>query len=64
MGRETEQPLWVREHPCPSCGFELNRDWDAALNVESRGLEKLGVVRSEDTSVEPATATDGFGEPP
>ena len=51
----------TREHSCPSCGFELDRDWNAALNVLSRGLDKLGVVHSEDTPVETATAvsTDG-----
>ncbi|MFB6139080.1 MAG: RNA-guided endonuclease InsQ/TnpB family protein, partial [Halosimplex sp.] len=25
-GVETEKPLWMREHSCPSCGFELDRD--------------------------------------
>ena len=60
-GVETQKPLWVREHSCPSCGFELDRDWNAALNVLSRGLDKLGVVHSEDMPVETATAvsTDG-----
>ena len=60
-GVSTDKPLWVREHSCPSCGFEIYRDWNAALNVLSRGLSKLGVVHSEDTLVETATAvsTDG-----
>ncbi|MFC6992344.1 RNA-guided endonuclease InsQ/TnpB family protein [Haladaptatus sp. GCM10025707] len=60
-GVSTWKPLWVREHSCPSCGFELDRDWNAALNVLSRGLKKLGVVHSEDTPVETAIAvsTDG-----
>ena len=57
-GMETGKPLWVREHSCPSCGFELDRDFNAALNVLSRGLEKLGVVHSEGTPVETATAVD------
>lgn len=55
---KTAKPLWVRVHSCASCGFELNRDWNAALNVKSRGLEKLGVVHSEDMPVEAATAVD------
>ncbi|ELZ68604.1 transposase, IS605 OrfB family protein [Haloferax prahovense DSM 18310] len=61
-GVETRKPLWVRKHSCPSCGFELDRDWNASLNVLSRGLDKLGVVHSEDTPVETATAvsTDGL----
>lgn len=60
-GVETQKPLWVREHSCPACGFELGRDWNAALNVLDRGLRKLGVVHSEVTPVETATAgsTDG-----
>lgn len=57
-GVETAKPLWVREHSCPACGFELDRDWNAALNVQSRGLEKLGVVHSEETPVETATAVE------
>ncbi|MFB1065007.1 RNA-guided endonuclease InsQ/TnpB family protein [Natrinema sp. H-ect4] len=57
-GVETKKPLWVREHSCPSCGFELDRDWNAALNVLSRGLKKLGVVHSKATPVETATAVD------
>ena len=57
-GVETGKPLWVRGHSCPSCGFELDRDWNAALNVQSRGLEQLGVVHSKGTSVKTATAVD------
>lgn len=57
-GVATWKPLWVREHSCPSCGFELDRDWNASLNVLSRGLEKLGLVHSEVTPVKTATAVD------
>ena len=48
-GVETEKPLWVREHSCPSCGFTVDRDHNASLEVHQRGLEKLGVAfeRSE-----------------
>ena len=60
-GVETAKPLWVREHSCPSCGFELDRDWNAALNVKSRGLEKLGVVHSKDTPVKTATVLRTVG---
>lgn len=59
-GVSTSKPIWVREHSCPSCGFELDRDWNASLNVLSRGLDKLGVVHSEDTPVETATDVDSF----
>ncbi|MGQ4554983.1 RNA-guided endonuclease TnpB family protein [Halobellus sp. GM3] len=57
-GAETAKPLWVREHSCPSCGFKIDRDWNAALNVQQRGWNQLGVVHSEDTPAETATAAD------
>jgi len=57
-GTETYKPLWVREHSCPSCGFEANRDANASWNILSRGLEKVGVVHSESTPVETALPTD------
>jgi len=56
-GIATGKPLWVREHSCPSCGFELDRDYNAALNVLSRGLAKLGVGHSEVTPSETALPT-------
>ena len=64
-GVETEKPLWVREHSCPSCGFTNDRDHNAALEVQQRGLERLGVAfeqselglgQSEATPAETATA--------
>ena len=51
-GTETDKPLWVREHSCPSCGFEADRDANAAWNILSRGLEDVGVGYSEPTSPE------------
>ncbi|MFQ3293590.1 MAG: putative transposase [Halobacteriales archaeon] len=57
-GVTVEKPLWVREHSCPSCGFTLDRDFNASLNVLSRGLAKLGVGHYEATPVETATAVD------
>ena len=46
-GAESEKPLWVREHSCPSCGFETDRDQNAALEVQRLGLLELGVVEDE-----------------
>ena len=54
----TEKPLWVREHSCPACGFEADRDANAAWNILSRGLEEVGVVHSESTPVETALPVD------
>jgi len=39
-GVSTEKPLWVREHSCPACGFEADRDANAAWNILSRGIAK------------------------
>jgi putative transposase len=51
-GVSTEKPLWVREHSCPACEFEADRDANAAWNILSRGLEDVGVGHSESTSPE------------
>jgi putative transposase len=57
-GAETEKPLWVREHSCPACGFEADRDANAAWNVLSRGLDHVGVGCSESTPPETAAPAD------
>ena len=57
-GAETEKPLWVREHSCPACGFETDRDANASMNVLQRGFSELGLGWPEDTPVETVTATD------
>ncbi|MFC7116382.1 RNA-guided endonuclease InsQ/TnpB family protein [Natronoarchaeum sp. GCM10025703] len=49
-GVGSDKPLWVREHSCPACGFEMDRDANAAINILSRGFEKLGLGQSEDTT--------------
>ena len=57
-GVSTEKPLWVREHSCPACGFEADRDANAAWNILSRGLKYVGVGYSESTPVETALPVD------
>jgi putative transposase len=57
-GVETPKPIWVREHSCPSCGFETDRDANAAINVLQRGFSELGLGWPEATPVETVTATD------
>ena len=60
-GVESDKPLWVRTHSCPSCGYEVDRDRNAAFNVLSRGLQKLGVVHSEARMPsEPLCDSDGL----
>ena len=36
-GTETDKPLWVREHSCPSCGFEADRDANAVVRLRLTG---------------------------
>ena len=57
-GTETDKSLWVREHSCPSCGFEADRDANASWNILSRGLEKVWVGHSELPPAETALPTD------
>ena len=46
-GVETDKPIWVREHSCPACGHEEDRDLNAAKNILSRGRTQSGAGRSE-----------------
>ncbi|WP_276298868.1 RNA-guided endonuclease InsQ/TnpB family protein [Halorussus lipolyticus] len=57
-GVETAKPIWVREHSCPACEFETERDANAAMNVLQRGFSELGLGWPESTPVETVTATD------
>jgi len=36
-GVETDKPLWVREHSCPACGFEADRDANAVVRPRLTG---------------------------
>ncbi len=57
-GVETAKPIWVREHSCPACGFETDRDANAAMNALQRGFSELGLGWPESTPVETALPTD------
>ena len=57
-GMGTAKSIWVREHSCPSCGFECDRDANAAINVLQRGFSELGLGWPKDTPVETALPTD------
>jgi putative transposase len=46
-GVEVRKTLAVRIHDCPSCGIQLDRDVNAAKNVQWRGQRRRGVVSSE-----------------
>ena len=60
-GVETAKSIWVREHLCPACGFETDRDANASMNVLKRGFSELGLGWPESTPVETVTAVDGAG---
>jgi putative transposase len=53
-GVKTEKPLWVREHACPACGFETDRDANAARNILNRALTRIGMGCPESTPAETA----------
>ena len=36
-GVSTDKPLWVRDHSCPSCGFETDRDANAVVRLRLTG---------------------------
>ena len=56
-GVSTDKPIWVREHSCPACGYEDDRDANAARNILSRGLSQVGVDHPEPTPAETALPT-------
>lgn len=41
-GFVVQKDLSVRVHDCPECGLVIDRDLNAAINIESLGLETLG----------------------
>lgn len=66
-GVSTAKPLWVRDHSCPACGFEADRDENAAWNVLQRGIEKhnqrIGAGSPESTPVETVVPTVAAVQP-
>jgi len=42
-GHRVPKTLSTRTHSCPKCGFELDRDQNAALNILKKGLNILGM---------------------
>jgi putative transposase len=42
-GHRVVKTLSTRTHSCPKCGFEMDRDQNAALNILKKGLSILGM---------------------
>ena len=43
----TGKPIWVREHSCPTCGLEVDRDQNASWNVLQDGVELVNSGEAE-----------------
>jgi putative transposase len=49
--------LSTRTHSCPKCGFESDRDQNAALNILKKGLSILGMEWQNSTFGQKGTAS-------
>ena len=50
--RKESLGLWKRTFLCESCGYEIDRDLNAAINIHNKGMEKVGRGTPEVTPVE------------
>jgi putative transposase len=41
-GKLVKKSLSTRTHKCPHCGFVLDRDWNAAINILEKALRTVG----------------------
>ncbi|MGA9378637.1 MAG: transposase, partial [Phormidium sp.] len=41
-GKSVKKSLSQRTHRCPHCGFILDRDWNAAINILEKALRTVG----------------------
>ncbi len=58
-GHRVAKTLSTRTHRCPKCGFELDRDQNAALNILKKGLSILGMKWQNGTLGHKGTAPQG-----
>jgi putative transposase len=56
-GHRVVKTLSTRTHSCPQCGFELDRDQNAALNILKKGLSILGMEWQNSTFGQKGTAS-------
>jgi len=58
-GHRVVKTLSTRTHSCPKCGFEMDRDQNAALNILKKGLSILGMEWQNSTFGQKGTAPKG-----
>ena len=58
-GHRVVKTLSTRTHTCPKCGFEMDRDQNAALNILKKGLSILGMEWQNSTFGQKGTAPLG-----
>ncbi|WP_448526295.1 RNA-guided endonuclease InsQ/TnpB family protein [Parathermosynechococcus lividus] len=58
-GHRVRKTLSTRTHSCPNCGFEMDRDQNAALNILKKGLKMVGVNWNNGTLGHKGTAPQG-----
>jgi len=46
-GKKVQKSLSTRTHKCPHCGYEADRDVNAAINILKGGLSTLGHRESQ-----------------
>ena len=51
-GNRQEMPLSVRTFQCERCNYETDRDVNSACEILTRGLQQIGVERSNSKPVE------------
>ena len=51
-GADNPKELWQREHKCHSCGFEVPRDYNSALEIRKLMLIEIGQELPKSTPVE------------
>jgi putative transposase len=56
-GHRVVKTLSTRTHSCPQCGFESDRDQNAALNILKKGLSILGMEWQNSTFGQKGTAS-------
>jgi len=53
-GNLQNMPLWIRTYKCSSCGFEIDRDLNSAINIKNEfiGLERANVENNPSVQIE------------